>query len=259
MTIGSCTSRRRATEPLAFLLTNIGMYDEARRRCETALATEVDDALRGQLLVARAFMEASQDGISDYLSFAGQALQYLQPGDGVWSAAIGMTSIVDQIFAPEAAVSTLDSARRQVDGKDTEGADHDRAVLGFYLGGALMNVRDYEAARAVQTESADALAAIEPTSLIRLWSTAGAAMSLTMLGRPIPALELLDEVAALADWTDWSADWFFARAVGLAYEGEFEDARRDALFDRGPLRQRRRVADDEHSCRGLRCGCAPAR
>ena len=91
-----------ATEPLAFLLTNMGMYDEARRRCETALATEVDDALRGQLLVARAFMEASQDGISDYLSFAGQALQYLQPGDGVWSAAIGMTSIVDQIFAPEA-------------------------------------------------------------------------------------------------------------------------------------------------------------
>ena len=97
-------------------------------------------------------------------------------------------------------------------------------MLGFYLGGALMNGRDYEAARAVQTESADALAAIEPTSLIRLWSTAGAAMSLTMLGRPDAALELLNEVAALADWTDWSADWFFARAVGLAYEGEFEDA-----------------------------------
>ncbi len=42
----------RATEPLAFLLTNMGMYEEARRRCEAALATEVDDTLRGQLLVA---------------------------------------------------------------------------------------------------------------------------------------------------------------------------------------------------------------
>ena len=64
-------------------------------------------------------MEASQDGISDYLSFAGQALQYLQPGDGVWSAAIGMTSIVEQIFAPEAAVATLEGARRQLDGNGT--------------------------------------------------------------------------------------------------------------------------------------------
>ncbi len=169
-------------------------------------------------------MEASQDGISDYLSFAGQALPYLQPGDGVWSAAIGMTSIVDQIFAPAMAESTLKTARRQVAGNDTEGADHDRAVLGFYLGGALMNGRDYDAALAVQMESADALAAIEPTSLIRLWCAAGAAMSLTMLGRSGAALELLDQVAPLADWTDWSADWFFARRVALAYEGAFDDA-----------------------------------
>jgi predicted ATPase/class 3 adenylate cyclase len=214
----------RATEPLAFLLTNTGMYDEARRRCEAALEIDVDDALRGQLLVARAFMEASQDGISDFVSFAGRALQYLEPGDGVWSAAMGMTSIVEQIFFPETATTALEHALQQLDGKHTEGADHDRAMLGFYLGGALMNRRDYAAASEVQLRSGAALTTIEPTSLIRLWSAAGAAMSLTMLGRSGGALELLEDVSALADWTDWSADWFFARAVALAYQGSFDDA-----------------------------------
>ena len=74
---------RRATEALAFVLTNLGLFDDARRRCDAALATELEPASRGRLLVARAYLEASEDGISDYVSFAGEALQYLKPGDGM--------------------------------------------------------------------------------------------------------------------------------------------------------------------------------
>ncbi len=249
----------RATEPLAFLLTNMGMYDEARRRCEAALATEVDDALRGQLLVARAFMEASQDGISDYLSFAGQALQYLQPGDGVWSAAVGMTSIVEQIFLPEHAATTLDGARRQLDGNESEGADHDRATLGFYLGGALMNARDYDAARAVQLESAVA---------------AGGHRA----DQPDPAL---DDRGRGDEPHDAGASRCRARAAGRGCRARRLDRlerglvlrscgrvgirrrgrrrARDASLDRCALRQRRRFTDDEHGRRGFRCRRAPAR
>ena len=69
----------RATAPLAFLLTHIGLFDEARRRCAAALTGDLDDFSRGTLLVARAYLEATQDGTSDFVSIAAQALQYLTP------------------------------------------------------------------------------------------------------------------------------------------------------------------------------------
>ena len=36
-----------------------------------------------------AYLEATQDGTSDFVSIAAQALQYLTPGDGVWSGCAG--------------------------------------------------------------------------------------------------------------------------------------------------------------------------
>ena len=93
---------------------------------------------------------------------------------------------------------------------------------------------------------------MEPTSLFRLWAAAAAAMSLTMVGRSADALAVLDGVAALADWTDWSADWFFARAFAQAHGGAPELAHETLLLDRRALRQRRRLADGEHGGRRLR-------
>jgi hypothetical protein len=214
-----------ATEPLVYLLTTIGLFDDARRRCDAALASPLDHASRGRLLVARAFVEATQDGTSDFLSFAARALDDLTPGDGVWSAAFGMTSVIDQMFAPERAVPAFEDALRRIDGQTSTAADHDRATLQFYLGGALMSDRQYERAVLTQLQAAGRLESIEPTSLIRLWTASGAAMSLTVLGRYGDASGVLDDVAALAGWTDWSVDWFFARAYLHARRGEMHDAR----------------------------------
>jgi hypothetical protein len=215
----------RATEVLAFLLTNMGLFDEARRRCEGTLAGVLDDADRGKLLVARAFLEATQDGTSDFVSIAAQALQYLTPGDGVWSAAFGMTSVVNQMFAPQVAVPALEEAIARIDGVTSAAADHDRAMLGFYLGGALMSGREYERAAETQLQAASLLETIEPTSLVRLWSAAGAVMSLTMLDRFDDASMVLGTFAPLAGWTDWSVDWFFASAFLSARQGTFDEAR----------------------------------
>jgi predicted ATPase/class 3 adenylate cyclase len=225
-TVGAPTAAiGRATPALAFLLTNIGLFDEARRRCAAALANDLDDVSRGNVLVARAYLEATQDGTSDFVSIAAQALQYLTPGDGVWSAALGMTSIANQMFAPDLAVPSLEEALERIDDQTSMSADHDRAVLDFYLGGALMSQRAYERAADTQLRSARLLETLEPTSLIRLWSAAGAAMSLTMLDRFDDASTVLDTVAPLAGWTDWSADWFFASAFLSARRGEFDEAR----------------------------------
>ena len=215
----------RATEPLAFLLTNIGLFDEARRRCAAALTGELDDVTRGKLLMARAYLEATQDGTSDFVSIAAQALQYLTPGDGVWSAALGMTSVTNQMFAPEFAVPSLEEALVRIGDHTSPSADHDRAVLHFYLGGALMSQRAYERAAETQLQAARLLELLEPTSLIRLWSAAGAVMSLTMLDRFDDASAVLDTVASLAGWTDWSVDWFFASAFLSARRGAFDEAR----------------------------------
>jgi predicted ATPase/class 3 adenylate cyclase len=217
----------RASDPLVFLLTHIGLFAEAKERCDAALARadDIDDATRGNLLVARAFVEATQDGTSDFLSFAAQALDYLTPGDGVWSAAFGMTSVVDQMLAPDKAVPALEDALARIEGQTSAAADHDRAMLQFYLGGALMSLRDYERAAETQLRAAHSLETIEPTSLARLWTAAGAAMSLTVLGRFDDAAAALDDVSALAGWTDWSVDWFFARAYLQARRGETEAAR----------------------------------
>jgi hypothetical protein len=66
---------------------------------------------------------------------------------------------------------------------------------------------------------------VEPTSLVRLWSAAGAVMSLTMLHRFDDASAVLDTFATLAGWTDWSVDWFFASALLSARRGNFDEAR----------------------------------
>ncbi len=214
------------TEPLVFLLTNMGLFDEARRSCDAALASDIDDQRRGRLLVARAYVEATQDGTSDFRLRAADALRYLTPGDGVWSAALGMTSVVEQMFAPDRAVPALQEAIASIDDQVSATADHDRAVLGFYLGGALMNQRAYELAAETQLEAARRLEVIEPTSLVRLWTGAGAAMSFTMLGQLDEASAAIDEVSGLAGWTDWSADWYFARAVLLADRGQIDEGAR---------------------------------
>ncbi len=213
------------TEPLVFLLTNMGLFDEAMRSCDAALASDIDDQRRGRLLVARAYVEATQDGSSDFRLRAAEALPYLTPGDGVWSAALGMTSVVEQMFGPDVAVPALQEAIASIDGQVSVSADHDRAVLGFYLGGALMNQGAYELAAETQLEAARRLEIIEPTSLLRLWTGSGAAMSFTMLDRLDEASAAIDEVSGLAGWTDWSADWYFARAVLLAHRGQIDEAR----------------------------------
>jgi hypothetical protein len=66
---------------------------------------------------------------------------------------------------------------------------------------------------------------LEPTSLIRLWSAAGASIGQTMLGRTDQAILTLDEVEPLTGWTDWDVEWAFARSLALAYGGRLDDAR----------------------------------
>ena len=73
--------------------------------------------------MASAYLEATQDGTSDFVSIAAQALQYLTPGDGVWSAALGMTSVANQMFAPDLAVPSLEEALERIDGHTSASAD----------------------------------------------------------------------------------------------------------------------------------------
>jgi hypothetical protein len=89
-----------------------------------------------------------------------------------------------------------------------------------------MSARDHERAAATQLEAARVLGAVEPTSLIRLWSASGAAMSLTLLERFDEAAAALDGVASLSGWTDWSVDWYFAKAFLAARRGDLHNARR---------------------------------
>jgi hypothetical protein len=129
------------------------------------------------------------------------------------------------MFAPDLAVPALEEARERIDGLQSAAADHDRAMLDFYLGGALMSQRAYERAVATQLRAARLLETLAPTSLIRLWSVAGAVMSLTMLDRLADATAMLDSVEGLAGWTDWSVDWFFASALLAARKHEYDVAR----------------------------------
>jgi tetratricopeptide (TPR) repeat protein len=216
---------RRATEPLAYLLTNLGLYDEARRRCGEALASELDDVTRGRLLTASAYLEATQDGTSNFVAIATEALPYLTPGDGVWAGTYGLTSVVNHMFAPELAVPALEAAHERLPDDGSATSDHDRAMLDFYLGGALMSARAYERAVDTQLRAARRLETLAPTSLFRLWTVAGAVMSLTMLDRFADAGAMLDTVASLAGWTDWSVDWYFAGALLAARQGDFDAAR----------------------------------
>ena len=238
-----------------FLLTNMGLFDEARRSCDAALASDIDDQRRGRLLVASAYVEATQDGTSDFRLHAADALRYLTPGDGVWSAALGMTSVVEQMFAPDRAVPALQEAIASIDDQASAPADHDRAVLGFYLGGALMNQRAYELAAETQLEAARRLEVIEPTSLVRLWTGAGAAMSFTMLGQLEEASAAIDEVSGLAGWTDWSADWYFAACRAARASRTDRRGARGVASDRSTLRQRQLGANGQHGgCRVWRAG-----
>jgi hypothetical protein len=70
---------------------------------------------------------------------------------------------------------------------------------------------------------------LEPLSLYRLWSASGAAIGQTALGQPGEALATLDDVVALANWTDWTVEWAFARSFALAHCGRLDDARRSLL------------------------------
>jgi hypothetical protein len=98
-------------------------------------------------------------------------------------------------------------------------------MLDFYLAGALMSQRAYERALGTQLRAARLLETLAPTSLFRLWTVAGAVMSLTMLDRLADATEMLDTVTPLAGWTDWSVEWYFASALLAARKGAFDDAR----------------------------------
>ena len=158
------------------------------------------------------------------MSFAGEALQYLKPGDGMWSAAVAMTSIPEQMFIPERPTLVLEEALGQLDGDESPGAEQDRATLLLYLSGARMSMRRHDEAREMQLRAAEILRALEPTSIIRLWAVAAAAMTTALLGGVDEARELSESVSSLADWTDWSADWFFARAFVEARAGAFDVA-----------------------------------
>ena len=220
------TDHGRATVPLLFLLVHLGLIGEARDRCDRALAVaDVDEPVRGRLLTARAYMDGTEDGASDFGSVAREALQHLVPGDGVWGSALGLTSVPLQMFAPDGELPRLDRARARLETLEGPDADHDRAALDFYRGGALMNARRFGPATETFTRSVSTMSTVEPTSLFRLWSTSGAAIGLTMLGDPDQALCTLDEVADLAEWTDWTVEWTFARSLALARGGRIDDAR----------------------------------
>jgi predicted ATPase/class 3 adenylate cyclase len=217
---------RNAVQPFVFLLVNMGLIAEARVRCDAILSVaDLDATTRGHLLVARAYLDATEDGSSAFAPIAAEALRHLVPGDGVWSAAVGLTSIPMQMFAPADAVLDLEASRARLDDLESPDADHDRAMLDFYLGGALMNLRRFEDATAVLLRSAATLTTLEPTSLIRLWSVSGAAIGRTLLGQPRAALDLLDSVEPLTDWTDWAVEWAYARALALAHSDAIDDAR----------------------------------
>jgi hypothetical protein len=177
------------------------------------------------VLVARAYGDATEDGSSPFAFLAREALEYLEPGDGVWAGALGLTAIPMQIFGPADAAADLEAARARLDGLQGDDADHDRATLDFYLGGALLNDRRLDAGTEVFQRSAATMARLEPTSLVRLWSASGVAIGQTLLGRADDALDTLDEVEALVSWTDWGVEWAFARAFALARRREFEAAR----------------------------------
>jgi hypothetical protein len=170
-------------------------------------------------------MDGTEDGASDFGTVAHQALEHLVPGDGVWAAAVGLTSVPLQMFAPHDEMPRLDRARARLDGLDGPDADHDRAVLDFYRGGALMNERRFDLATETFARSVSTMRSLEPRSLFRLWSASGTAIGQTMLDEPHEALRTLDDVAALADWTDWTVEWAFARSLALAHCGRIDDAR----------------------------------
>ncbi len=210
----------------SLLLANMGLVTEARRSCDQGLAEpDLTDLARGCLLAARSYMDATEDGSSDFAVTAGEALRYLHPGDGVWSGALGLTSIPVQMFAPADIAPFLTEQRGRLDGLEGSDAEVDRATVDFYLAGAIMNLRRFDEATDVFARAAATMAGIEPTNLIRLWSVAGAAIGQTLGGRPDDALDTLDEVAAIVDWTDWAVEWAFARALALAHVGSTEDAR----------------------------------
>jgi predicted ATPase/class 3 adenylate cyclase len=218
---------QQAATPFVCLLVNSGLIGEARVRVERVLdGVGVPRFERGRLLATRAYMDATEDGSSAFAQFAVEALQYLSPGDGAWSAAFGLTSIPMQMFAPADALLNLDRARAQLDSLHGADPDHDRAMLDFYIGGTLMNLRRYADAVATFKRSAGVLASLEPTSIVRLWSACGAAIGQTLLGRPRDALATLDEVDSLVDWTDWAVEWAFARSLALAHCGPTDEARR---------------------------------
>ena len=130
-----------------------------------------------------------------------------------------------QMFAPADALLDLDAARVRLEGLEGADADHDRATLDFYLAGTLMNLRRFDEATTVFTRSAVSMAALEPTSLIRLWAASGAAIGQTLLGDPDAAMETLAEVELLTDWTDWAVEWAYAQALALAYSGQLDRRR----------------------------------
>jgi predicted ATPase/class 3 adenylate cyclase len=224
------THQARATIPLLFLLVHLGLIAEARARCDAMLAADdLDVPVRGRLLIARAYMDGTEDGASDFGRVAQQALGHLAPGDGVWAGAVGLTSVPLQMFAPDDEVPRLDRARARLDGLVGADADHDRAVLDFYLAGALMNQRRFDRGTEVFVRSVAVMRSLEPTSLFRLWSASGAAIGQTMLDEPGQALRTLDEVADLAGWTDWTVEWTFARSLALARSRRIGEARQALL------------------------------
>ena len=180
----SCASAAaRATEPLAFVLTNLGLFDDARRRCDAALDDRARACEPGPAARRGAYLEASEDGISDYVSFAGEALQYLQPGDGVWSAAVG--DDVDRRADVRArSARPPNSRRRSANSTATRRPAPNRTVRRcsstWRRPDELRRLRR-DAGRCSSARPRSC-AALEPTSIIRLWAAAAAAMSLTMLG-----------------------------------------------------------------------------
>ena len=98
-------------------------------------------------------------------------------------------------------------------------------MLGFFLGSTLMNARRFEEGTGTLEQSAARLAAVEPTSIIRIWSAAGSAIGHVLLGRVDAALLALAQVEELIGWTDWDAEWAFAMALAQASIGRTEDAR----------------------------------
>ena len=130
-----------------------------------------------------------------------------------------MTTVAAQMFVPARPAAEFEDALAQLDGDPSPGAEQDRATLLHYLGGTQMSMRRLRRTRHTQLRCSRDPRRVGTDEPLPVVGRRGRRDEPDDGGARPDALAVLDGVAALADWTDWSADWFFARAFAQAHGG----------------------------------------